>query len=1086
MQPCAARLRMAAGLTPKILQNRLLVMVQNWNRRSRRVALGLSLLILWGVDARSWAQTPPSPPLPLITNLQQLTQTLVSERRVVAKIRLEVTVCAASNPGAGVIIAQDESGVELLQVGNFGRDVVPGERISIRGRYCLLRKREMGVEISAGPLVDNDGLHGPRTWPGAIALTPGKYPLRLEWFNFLHEFSLEGNCVVSNQPVLLSGSNFCHEVVDESSGQTNLLPGLVAECYEGCWESVPDFDLLQPVKVGVVTHFDLGFRTRDEMVGIRFTGYFNAPYDGLYRFSVRSDDGSLLFVRKAGLPLVTLGFTNVPPPGPAMYGERFSAPTDRRWMTLEGHVSFVSRMGKGLEFELGSGPDVVTVRLADAVGLAPAALLNSRVKVTGVGRAVLTSDERLVLGELSAAGAKDLVIVEKAFAPGEISLPLASAAQVQGLRIEDARRGLPVRLRGIVTAARNASSERWLSLQDETRGIFVQLSAVSNAFPAFRERWEVVGRSGAGDFAPVVIAEKMTLLGDGRLPEPVRPTWSELVNGSRDVQWAEIQGLVTDVASNIVTLLLPEGRLDVQMDGYGESELTRFKKAIVRIRGVLHAVWNADTREVRVGSVVMRNATISVDVAAPADPFDAVLKTPRELLLFDTRATAFRRVKVRGQIVYADPNQAFLEENGTGLRLLPAERTTVRPGDLVEAVGYPDIGRSALLLREVILRKTGGEALPPGKTLAETDLTHEGLDSTRVRVEGQLLGWHAERGSLVLEMQSGSHLYLARLALGAARTLSLRSGSHLRLEGVFLEGGRNQNARTEAKSFEVMLNSLSDIVVRSQPSWWTLERLLIVVGVLLVILMFTAIWITQLRRLVEQRTSQLQREIREREQVERKHALEAERSRIARDLHDDLGSSLTEIGVLAAKGQRLQSLDTVATLFRGIADKARGLVSALDVIVWTINPEDNSLQSAADYLCDFTSEYLSQSEIVCRFDVPVTLPSITLEGRLRHHLLLAVKETLNNIVRHAKATEVEFRLAFADDQLEIVISDNGKGFDTTTRGSGKGLKNLSLRLTKLGGRYEVESAVGKGTTVKIRLRLSPPAEGAMSDRDRDV
>ena len=180
--------------------------------------------------------------------------------------------------------------------------------------------------------------------------------------------------------------------------------------------------------------------------------------------------------------------------------------------------------------------------------------------------------------------------------------------------------------------------------------------------------------------------------------------------------------------------------------------------------------------------------------------------------------------------------------------------------------------------------------------------------------------------------------------------------------------------------------------------------------------------------------------------------------------------------MLASKGQRSDTLDELTALFRSIAAKARGLVTALDNIVWAVDPKDNSLESVADYLSDFASEYLSHSGITCRFDIPVELPPIVLDGRLRHGLLLAVKETLNNVERHAQATEVEFRMAVAKDQLEIVVSDNGKGYDTKTKHRGNGLKNLPLRLSKLGGRYGIESSPGKGTTVTIGLRLSPRAE----------
>src|SRR6185312_16186827 len=134
----------------------------------------------------------------------------------------------------------------------------------------------------------------------------------------------------------------------------------------------------------------------------------------------------------------------------------------------------------------------------------------------------------------------------------------------------------------------------------------------------------------------------------------------------------------------------------------------------------------------------------------------------------------------------------------------------------------------------------------------------------------------------------------------------------------------------------------------------TLQRMLIIVSLLIIVLMFAFIWITQLRRLVEQRTTQLQLETRERERVERQHALEAERSRIARDLHDDLGSSLTEINVLASTGQRPQADGASQTnLFQAIAGKARSLIAALDVIVWAVDPEDNLLQSLADYLTGY-------------------------------------------------------------------------------------------------------------------------------------
>jgi len=215
-------------------------------------------------------------------------------------------------------------------------------------------------------------------------------------------------------------------------------------------------------------------------------------------------------------------------------------------------------------------------------------------------------------------------------------------------------------------------------------------------------------------------------------------------------------------------------------------------------------------------------------------------------------------------------------------------------------------------------------------------------------------------------------------------------------------------------------------------------------------------------------------EIANRQRAELETAAEAERSRIARDLHDELGTGLTEVSLLASAGLgEIPGVEKNNGRFRAIAEKARGLVSGLDVIVWAIDPKHNSLQSFADYVESYTKEFLSAADIVCRFRIPIECGTVALPGTARHNLFLAIKEALNNVVRHSGATEVELEMNQTDAGLEITFADNGRGFDGATLRRRNGLDNIAGRLRVLGGTCKVDSAPGKGTTVKFFVPLSP-------------
>ena len=211
------------------------------------------------------------------------------------------------------------------------------------------------------------------------------------------------------------------------------------------------------------------------------------------------------------------------------------------------------------------------------------------------------------------------------------------------------------------------------------------------------------------------------------------------------------------------------------------------------------------------------------------------------------------------------------------------------------------------------------------------------------------------------------------------------------------------------------------------------------------------------------------------ERLEQQHELERERARIAQDLHDDLGTTLTQIDYLGALAERGGTSPSEAQEQIGqIRGKSREMITALDEIVWAVNPRNDSLQALADYFCHFAGEFLRPASISCRLDYADGLPAFALGADARHNLFLAFKEALNNVVRHSGATEVWIRIKAAGGIARIVIEDNGCGFVVTgDSGMGNGLRNMRERLAQIGGSCEVRSQPGAGTVVEFHLPLTP-------------
>lgn len=246
-------------------------------------------------------------------------------------------------------------------------------------------------------------------------------------------------------------------------------------------------------------------------------------------------------------------------------------------------------------------------------------------------------------------------------------------------------------------------------------------------------------------------------------------------------------------------------------------------------------------------------------------------------------------------------------------------------------------------------------------------------------------------------------------------------------------------------------------------AWW--QTIWFRAGVVLLVLMLGALVV---------RAWSHRRLRRRLEQLEQSSVLERERARIAQNIHDDLGSGLTRISLLTQSAAVNDGRAQLDKIYNTVSE----LTQSMDEIVWAVNPKHDDLEGLANYLVEFAQGFLQDAGIRCRVLLPEFLPAATLTTQSRHHLFMGCKEALNNIAKHAQASEVSLQLSVAGTRLVIVITDNGHGFvvpvmapDSTRAGTGNGLANMHARLAALGGTCEISSSPA-GTMVTFTAPLS--------------
>lgn len=458
-------------------------------------------------------------------------------------------------------------------------------------------------------------------------------------------------------------------------------------------------------------------------------------------------------------------------------------------------------------------------------------------------------------------------------------------------------------------------------------------------------------------------------------------------------------------------------------------------------------------------------------VLPPPNMADLPLSSVAELARWGTAGADSQPIRLRGVVLAVEGDRRiFLQDHSGSLMLYIRRNESVSlvPGDEIEARGYPALVGKRWVLQDVVVRWLRHGSPPLPLDLDECDDDPALHDANLVRITGTVIE--------AIERQSGANLLLLQTTRGIVevhlpayvRALP-EHNAYVEATGIAEVSTRmTLSGITETLQLQILALPPGGLrVLRSAP-WWNPQRLRTAIVLVSGGMLWFGAWALSLRRIVRKQAARLRDNV-------RAETVWHERTRIARDIHDNVGAVLTQISLMCEQEQDETSDIARKETIQRIGDAARGAVEALDQIVWAVNPSNDRVDRTVSYCCRLVHNLVEGLPVRFRVDISNDLPTSPISAGIRHHLAMALKEAACNALRHANATEIRLAARCDHDRLTVEITDNGCGFNPVKEmGRRSGLENIRNRMAAINGSVRFQSGPSGGTVVVLEVPIADP------------